>query len=119
MRERRTRRQGWPRVSHLALPLLLAALLLLSGCNGFASSRRATATATPSPMPLPTGTPGLRLMYAAIGASDAYGVGTANPAKDDRLRWHGDNPGVSASHGCARHFERAVQPQAVFLETSV
>jgi acyl-CoA thioesterase I len=83
MRERQARRQGRPRVSHMALPLLLAALLLLSGCNGFASSRRATATATPSPTPLPTGTPGPRLMFAAIGASDAYGVGTANPAKDN------------------------------------
>lgn len=83
MREHTARRQGRPAASRMALPLALAALLLLAACDGIASSRSATATATPSPKPIPTGTPGPRLAYAAIGASDAYGVGTANPAKDN------------------------------------
>lgn len=83
MRECQARRASRRQVARLALPLVLAAALLLSACDGIATSRRATATPTPSPTLVPTGTPGPRLAYAAIGASDAYGVGTANPAKDN------------------------------------
>lgn len=62
----------------------LALTLLLAGCTVGGSSGHAQATATPSPTPLvATGTPAASVAYAAIGASDSYGTGTTDPAKDN------------------------------------
>lgn len=68
----------------LAVPLTLLPLLLVA-CS-FGASGRASATATPTPSPTPlvaTGTPAASVEYAAIGASDAYGKGTTDPATDN------------------------------------
>ncbi|MFI5272196.1 MAG: SGNH/GDSL hydrolase family protein [Ktedonobacterales bacterium] len=68
---------------------LLLAPALIAGCEGGPSGHaQAAPTATPSPV-VATGTAAPRLTYVAIGASDAYGVGTTDPAHDN---W----PGVLA-----------------------
>lgn len=62
----------------------LIPLLLLAACAAGGGSAGAQATATPSPTPLiATGTPAASVVYAAIGASDAYGIGTTDPATDN------------------------------------
>jgi len=73
-----------PRPPRVLLALLL--LSLLSACAGSSPNGRATSTAattTPLPTPNVTGTPAPRISYVAIGASDAYGVGTTQPARDN------------------------------------
>jgi lysophospholipase L1-like esterase len=51
--------------------MLLAAVLLLAGCSG------GTSVASPQPSPTPTVKP--TVIYVALGASDAIGVGADNP----------------------------------------
>lgn len=75
----------WPQHMHPRAALFgsLALSLLLAACAG-GGSGRAQPTATPSPTPLvATGTPAASVVYAAIGASDSYGTGTTDPAKDN------------------------------------
>ena len=77
-------RQAVRRCQRAALLGPLALALLLAGCTAGGSSGHAQATATPSPTPLvATGTPAASVIYVAIGASDSYGTGTTDPAKDN------------------------------------
>ncbi len=84
----RVRRAGarWHAVPLGPLTLALVLTLVLTACSldGGSGHARVTATPTPSPTPLvATGTPAASVVYAAIGASDAYGKGTTNPATDN------------------------------------
>jgi lysophospholipase L1-like esterase len=64
---------------------LLSVLLLLAACaaSGGSGGARVSATATPIPRIITSGTPAATVQYVAIGASDAYGTGTTNPATDN------------------------------------
>jgi lysophospholipase L1-like esterase len=73
----------------LALIAVAAVVVAVSGAGVRAVSRGA-ADATPTPTPTPTATPGPTptplstspLTYVVVGASDAFGVGTDDPAND-------------------------------------
>lgn len=82
-----TRQAGHNARSSVALLGSLALALLLAACSfGGPGGASASATPTPTPSPTPlvaTGTPAASVVYAAIGASDAYGTGTTDPATDN------------------------------------
>ena len=81
----RTRHAGGSARSLVALAVPLTLSLWLAACS-FGGSGRAVTTPTPTPTSTPlvaTGTPAASVAYAAVGASDAWGKGTIDPATDN------------------------------------
>lgn len=73
-----------PSARQVALVGSVLLSLLLASCALGGGSGHEQPTPTPSPTPLvATGTPAASVTYAAIGASDAYGKGTTDPATDN------------------------------------
>ncbi|MGH2517625.1 MAG: SGNH/GDSL hydrolase family protein [Ktedonobacterales bacterium] len=66
------------------LPLLLTIILLLAGCGALGvAPARTSSHAHTAPTTTHGAVPPRTLTYVAIGASDAFGVGTDNPTTDN------------------------------------
>lgn len=74
------RRDG--RAGTLPIALLVACLVMISGCAAARAASRYTLDATPTVTATPTPLGVTPITYAAIGASDAFGIGTDHPADD-------------------------------------
>jgi lysophospholipase L1-like esterase len=73
---------GGPRRMALATCLLLLVFTLMTACAQ-TSAPRSTTVATPTPVVSATVPADTRPVYVAIGASDAFGVGTNRPDRDN------------------------------------
>lgn len=91
---------------HAVLLLLVIVAWMLAGCSGSASTQPRGSSSGPTPPPAAfAGT-----TYVALGASDAYGIGTDDP---DRLNW----PSVLAGElGTPAHLVNLAIPGATVSE---